>query len=67
MKCCNSKKVIDDLYKNIAINDRLRDSDNSKEIEKCFKFRLYFRRYRKWCKSWFGLWESYSKCKFKKW
>ena len=34
MKCCNSKKVINDLYKNIAINDRLRDSDNSKEIEK---------------------------------
>ena len=34
MKCCNSKKAIDDLYKNIAVNDGLRDSDNSKEIEK---------------------------------
>ena len=34
MKCCDSKKAIDDLYKNIAVNDGLRDSDNSKEIEK---------------------------------
>lgn len=34
MSCCNNKKAIDDLYKNIAINDRLSDDENSKEIEK---------------------------------
>lgn len=34
MKCCDSKKVIDNLYKNIAVNDRLRESEDSKEIEK---------------------------------
>lgn len=34
MKCCDSKKAIDNLYKNIAVNDRLRESEDSKEIEK---------------------------------
>lgn len=34
MKCCNNKKAIDNLYKNIAVNDRLRESEDSKELEK---------------------------------
>ena len=34
MKCCDNKKAIDNLYKNIAVNDRLRDSEDSKELEK---------------------------------
>lgn len=34
MKCCDNKKAIDNLYKNIAVNDRLRESENSKELEK---------------------------------
>ena len=34
MKCCNNKKAIDNLYKNIAVKDRLRESEDSKELEK---------------------------------
>ena len=34
MKCCNNKKAIDSLYKNIAVKDRLRESEDSKELEK---------------------------------
>ena len=34
MKCCNNKKAIDNLYKNIAVKDRLRESEDSREIEK---------------------------------
>ena len=34
MKCCNNKKVIDNLYKNIAVKDRLSESEDSREIEK---------------------------------
>lgn len=34
MKCCNNKKVIDNLYKNIALKDRLSESEDSREIEK---------------------------------
>lgn len=34
MKCCNDKKVIDNLYKNIAVKDRLSESEDSREIEK---------------------------------
>ena len=33
MKCCDNKKVIDNLYKNIALKDRLTESEDSKEIE----------------------------------
>ena len=34
MKCCNNKKAIDNLYKNIAVKDRVRESEDSREIEK---------------------------------
>ena len=34
MKCCNNKKAIDNLYKNIAVKDRLSESEDSREIEK---------------------------------
>ena len=34
MKCCDNKKAIDNLYKNIAVNDRLRESEDTKELEK---------------------------------
>ena len=34
MKCCDNKKVIDNLYKNIALKDRLSESEDSKELEK---------------------------------
>lgn len=34
MKCCDNKKVIDNLYKNIALKDRLSESEDSREIEK---------------------------------
>ena len=34
MKCCDNRKAIDNLYKNIAVNDRLRESEDSKELEK---------------------------------
>lgn len=33
MKCCDNKKAIDELYKNIALNDRLSETEDSKEIE----------------------------------
>ena len=33
MKCCDNKKAIDELYKNIALNDSLRETEDSKEIE----------------------------------
>ena len=33
MKCCDNKKAIDELYKNIALNDRLNETEDSKEIE----------------------------------
>ena len=34
MKCCDNKKVIDNLYRNIALNDSLRETEDSKELEK---------------------------------
>ena len=34
IKCCDNKKAIDNLYKNIAVNDRLRESEDTKELEK---------------------------------
>ena len=38
MKCCDNKKAIDELYKNIALNDSLRETEDSKEIEETFDY-----------------------------